>query len=242
MKSAGFIMAAGSLRGALDDVIAGYRAAGGETIHALYGPSGSIRQRIEAGAKMDVFASASLQHLDTLADAGFLEAPVTFACNALCLVSRPELTVDAACFVDVLCNPALRLATSTPGSDPMGDYTWQLFRNIDIVHSGAFERLDRKAIRLSGGHIPAENEPSPYLLAFAEDKTDVYIMYSTNALVLKQCMPQLQILRIPDTYNVRCEYGIAAATGSALGRSLTAFVRSDAGQRILHEYGFDTPP
>jgi ABC-type molybdate transport system substrate-binding protein len=242
MKTAGLVMAAGSLRGALEDIVAAYRAAGGEAFQGLYGPSGSLRERIEAGEKTDAFASASLEHLQILANSGFVEAPATFACNALCLVSRPELTFNATHFVDVLCNPALRLATSTPGSDPMGDYTWQLFRNIDITHPGAFERLDRKALRLSGARIPGENEPSPYLLAFKEDKTDVYIMYSTNALVLKQCMPELEILRIPDTYNVRCEYGIAAATGSDRGRDFTAFARSAAGQGILRRHGFDTPP
>lgn len=238
---AALLLAAGSLRAALDDMIAAYAAAGGESFETLYGPSGGLRQHIETGTKADAFASASLRHLAALADQEKLEPPAVFARNTLCVVLRSGLRIDAGQFVEALCDPALRVATSTPGSDPMGDYTWQLFRNIDALHPGAFQALDGKAMRLSGARIPAADESSPYFAAFAEDRADAYIMYSTNALVLKQSLPQLQILRIPAAYDVRCEYGIAAGKGSDRGRHFAAFALSADGQQVLRRHGFELP-
>lgn len=48
-------------------------------------------------------------------------------------------------------DPSVKLATSTPKADPLGDYAWQLFEMADRVKPGATAALQAKALKLSGG-------------------------------------------------------------------------------------------
>ncbi|WP_051971806.1 substrate-binding domain-containing protein [Massilia sp. 9096] len=93
--------------------------------------AGSLRDEIGHGRAADVFASASVEHTEALARAGLLAGSVVFAYNDLCVVARPQLGLNADNLLDVLARPGVRLATSTPKLDPMGDYTWQFFGKAD---------------------------------------------------------------------------------------------------------------
>jgi molybdate transport system substrate-binding protein len=47
------------------------------------------------------------------------------------LTARRGATTETREWLALLSDPDLRLATSTPGCDPSGDYTWQLFSHIE---------------------------------------------------------------------------------------------------------------
>lgn len=119
------LLAAGSLAQAMDDIMAAYAQQGGARFAAQYGPSGKLLWEIEAGKRADVFASASAGHAKALATKQRMSAPHVFAHNQLCILARPELQLNEANLLEVLSRADVRLATSTPVSDPMGDYTWQ---------------------------------------------------------------------------------------------------------------------
>ena len=233
------LVAAGSLKTAMDEIIQTYRAQGGAVFNAKYGPSGKLRQEIEAGAIVDVFASASIEHTDVLAQKGLLGTTQIFTHNDLCVIGRPEFGLRENNVLDVLNKPSVRVATSTPVSDPMGDYTWQFFRNADKARPGFYALLDAKALKLSGANAPAPGEKLPYITAFENDRADVYVMYCTNAVVTKKALPELDIVRIPDALNVRSAYGIAAGVKSKNGQDFVRFVMSPVAQQILKKHGFD---
>jgi len=232
------LLAAGSLRQAFGDILAAYRAAGGQHVEIQYGPSGKLRKDMEGGRSVDVFASAASEHTEALAKSGLLGVSQVFAHNDLCVVVTPQAGLRADNLLDALRAPALRLATSTPVSDPMGDYTWQFFRNADRQQPGLYAVLDAKALKLSGAANGDPNSSSPYIAAFEQDRADAYIMYCTNAVLVTRALPRLQVVRIPDSLNVRSRYGIAARKGSQEGERLLRFVLSKPGQDILHAYGF----
>lgn len=232
------LLAAGSLRQAFGDILAAWRAAGGQHVEVEYGPSGKLRQEIEGGRGVDLFASAASAHTEALAESGHLGASRVFAHNDLCVVSTPQAGLRADTLLDALRAPALRLATSTPVSDPMGDTTWQFFRNADRQQPGLYAVLDAKALKLSGAAGVDPNGGSPYIAAFEQDRADAYIMYRTNAVLVTQALPQLAVLRIPDSLNVGSRYGIAARPGSKDGERLLRFVLGTPGQAILHKHGF----
>ncbi len=237
-KVSPMIVAAGSLCIAMNEIIQTYHAQGGSAFAAKYGPSGKLRQEIEAGAKVDVFASASTEHTQALAQQKLLGPFEVFTHNDLCVVVRPELDLSADNMLDVLSAPSVRVATSTPVSDPMGDYTWQFFKNAEKKHAGFYQLLDAKARKLSGAIVPAAGENLPYISAFEDDKADAYIMYRTNALITKEALPHLNVVGIPDDLNVRSDYGIAADLYSAAGKDFVRFTMQTPAQNILKKHGF----
>lgn len=232
------LMAAGSLTQLMNDMMAAYAAQGGVRFAAQYGPSGKLRQEIEAGKKVDVFASASTDHTEALAAKKLLGESRIFAHNDLCVIARPELELNETNLLDVLSRADVRLATSTPVSDPMGDYTWQFFRNAERKKPGLYQAFDAKALKLSGAAALAPGAKPPYVTAFEDDKADAYIMYCTNAVATKKAVPTLVITHIPQDLNVRSDYGIAAHPDSTQGQHFVEFVLSPAGQGILKKYGF----
>jgi molybdate transport system substrate-binding protein len=238
-KTAGLLFAAGSLRPAMDEMMQAYQAQGGTVFAAKYGPSGKLRQEIEAGTKVDVFASASTDHTQALEQQKLLDVSKVFTHNDLCVVARPELQLQAGNILDILGKPSVRVATSTPVSDPMGDYTWQFFKNADRKQAGIYQVLDAKALKLSGASVPATGARLPYVTAFEDDKADAYIMYCTNAVITKKALPQLSVVRIPDEMNVRSAYGISSDLHSVAGRDFVRFVMGSSGQAILKKHGFD---
>jgi molybdate transport system substrate-binding protein len=64
------LYAAGSLRSALTEVGAAYEAAFGTPITGEFAASGLLRERIEAGERPDVFASANLARWPPRSSAG----------------------------------------------------------------------------------------------------------------------------------------------------------------------------
>lgn len=232
------VLAAGSLREVMQDLGEAFRKQSGLRLATAFGPSGALRKEIEGGRRTDVFASADVAHTDALAGKKLLADSRTFAWNDLCVVARPELGLNESKLLDILLRPGVRLATSTPVSDPMGDYTWQFFRNADKAQPGAFAAFDGKALKLSGAGAPAPGQKLPYVTAFEDDRADAYVMYCTNAASTKRALPQLDVVRVPDALNVRSTYGIGAAPGSRKGRQFLAFVLGADGKRILREHGF----
>lgn len=233
------VLAAGSLRDALKDLADAFQKESGVAVTTSFGPSGQLRNEIEGGRKADVFASAAVEHTEVLAKKKMLSASAVFAYNDLCVVSRPELRLNATNLVDKLKQPAIRLATSTPVSDPMGDYTWEFFRKVDKGSPGTFAILDGKALKLSGASAPAAGAKPPYVTAFEDNKADAYIMYCTNAASTKKSLPNISVLRIPDEMNVRSAYGIGANPASPNGERFVQFVLSPSGRDILQSHGFN---
>lgn len=237
-KISSVIVAAGSLRTVMNEIIQAYHAQGGGEFSAKYGPSGKLRQEIEAGEKVDVFASASTDHTGALAQQMLLGPSVTFTHNKLCVIARPELNLSTENMLDVLSDPSVRVATSTPVSDPMGDYTWQFFKNAARTRAGFYQTLNAKVHKLSGFSVPPADEKLPYITAFEDNKADAYIMYCTNALITKKALPHLNVVSIADDINVRSDYGIAADFHSTVGKDFVRFIMQAQAQIILKKHGF----
>jgi molybdate transport system substrate-binding protein len=79
--------------------------------------------------------------------AGHPDRPVIlFNRNRLCALARDTVGLTPDNFLDRLLDPSVRLATSTPGADPSGDYTWAMFARAETVRPGAQAILQTKAL------------------------------------------------------------------------------------------------
>lgn len=232
------LYAAGSLRAALNEVIAGFKDA---KVQAVYGPSGLLRDRIAIGEPAEVFASANMTHPQSLVQAGKAGTVRLFARNRLCALAAPGLTVEAATLLERMLDPAVKLATSTPKADPSGDYAFELFAKAEGIRPGARERLEAKALKLTGGpgSPPPPKDRSQYGQLVAEGKADVFLTYCTNALQAKRENPAQQIVQVPEALAVGADYGLTLISGArAEAERFAQFILSPAGQAILAKHGF----
>ena len=82
------IYAAGSLTGAFTDMVKAFPAAEGDVAAPVFGPSGVLREKIEHGDHVDVFASADMtSRARWLAQRSGLSV-VMFTRNRLCALGR----------------------------------------------------------------------------------------------------------------------------------------------------------
>lgn len=241
------VYAAGSLRDAMTAVAQLHEAQTGERVSLTFGASGLLRERIEQGEAAQVFASADTQHPATLAKANRgWQAPTRFVRNKLCAIVSPAANTPPATpdqLLSLLLNPALKLGTSTPRSDPAGDYAWALFRRAEAVQPGAYALLDAKALKLTGS--PAAAAPpagrGAYSWLMDTGQADVFLTYCTNAAAVAREVPRMVVLAVPPTLEVGADYGVTAKTGDASAARFVQFMLSAPGQATFARFGFGAP-
>lgn len=223
------VLAAGSLRVVWAQLIAHFS----EPVETHFGPAGILHERILAGEECDLFASANLAHPQALLTGGRAQAVVPFASNKLCLTVRSEVMHNGDDWRSLLNRTDLRLATSTAGSDPSGDYTQELFERMG--REGNIVR--QRALALVGGHnsapIPAGKMAAEWLIASGQ--AEMFIGYASYAKKLRQT-PGLTVLPIPESFNPHALYALAILTPKA--QRLAEFLQSKEAKTILIEAGF----
>src|SRR5215470_17181428 len=237
------LYAAGSLRTALTEVAAAFETQTGIKVQAKFGPSGTLKDEIAAGARADVFASANMEHPQALASARKSGQVVLFARNRLCALARPGVAVDTATLLDRMLDPTVKLGTSTPRADPSGDYAWEVFRKADKLRPGAFAALERKALKLVGGPDAPTAPPgrSVYGMLIAAGKADLFLTYCTNAAEAKNEIGGAQIIALPEELAVGADYGLTVISRAPDAYRFAMYILSSDGQRVLSKHGFATP-
>jgi ABC-type molybdate transport system substrate-binding protein len=174
------LFGAGSLREAMTQITCDFQTKTGISVRAEFGPSGVMRERIEKGERVDVFTSADMGHPLRLAQEGRASAAVMFARNAVCAFSTVRVGLTSAGFLDTLLDPTIQLGTAAPVSDPLGDYTWQMFKRAETLRPGSFTVLASKARVLIGG--PNQPPTGQDLVAVAlNDRTvDIFLAYCSG--------------------------------------------------------------
>ena len=207
-----------------------------------FGPSGLMRERIEAGETAHVFASANMNHPNRLAASGHGGPVALFARNRLCALAQPGLEVTRETLLEAMLADENRLGTSTPGADPSGDYAWELFDRAESVYPGAASALKTKAAQLTGG--PDSPKPpegrNTYGWVMEDDQTDLFLTYCTNAVLAQAEVPDMQIIPVPSELAVGADYGLMVLNDAPTDAwKLAFYILSPAGQAVLARYGFD---
>lgn len=235
------IYAAGSLVAALKDVIAASGLPADAVAPPVFGPAGLLRQRIEGGEKADLFLSADLAGPRRLAEDGKARDVVPFARNKLCVLARGDLGLTSENLLERLLKPDLRLATSTPGADPGGDYAQAVFDRAEALHPGAKVILVKKALRLLGSPntMVAVAGRSPAATVFLGNNADALLYYCSGQKGTMQEAPGLSLVHLPSDLSVPATYGMALLSDSPDAARLAVFLVSEKAQAILarHELG-----
>ena len=226
------VSAASSLRNAFTEVAAAFDAANGSVTTLNFDGSGTLQRQIEAGAPVDVFASAAMKQMTSLADQDLVdpESVQVFAGNEIVLVVPAESKLAISTFEDLTSADVKKIAYGDPKAAPHGVAAEEILTTL-----GIFEQVQPKVVYALN--------VSQALEYVATDEVDAGILFATEA---KAGGDRVRIVAVSDpTWHSSIAYPIALVTsGEAkdLGSSFIAYVMSPEGQSILQKHGFLPAP
>ncbi len=238
------VHAAGSLRGVLTAIAKDYEASTGQAITLTFGASGLLRERIEKGEGAQVFASADNDHPQRLARQGGWQAPTPFVRNTLCALTSEKINATPATVLSTLLRPDVRVGTSTPKSDPSGDYTWSLFEKAEALQPGAYATLNAKALKLAGASDSpkAPEGRGTYGWIMDTGQADVFLTYCTNAVAAQQEVPRLKVVSLPPELQVGAVYGLTVrTTAPPAAAAFASALLAPKAQAMFSRFGFGSP-
>jgi ABC-type molybdate transport system substrate-binding protein len=236
------VAGAGSLTESFTDLIRRFPAGADTAAPPEFGPSGLMREKIEAGLDADLFVSADMEQARRLALGHPERSVIHFTRNRLCAIARTSVGLTPADMLERLLDPAVRLATSTPGADPGGDYAWAVFARAEAVHAGARATLEAKAQQLFGGGAKTPSlVPGKGAIEgiFLSDRADVALAYCSGAPAVAHEVQGLAVVPLPPVLTVGPAYGMVLLNAKPVTLRFAAFVMSEGGQAVLKAHGFD---
>lgn len=233
---------AGSLSDVMPQVIKSFTGSTGLTVKTAFGPSGRMRQKIEAGDKVDVFASANVGHPAKLLADGRAAVIAVFARNTVCIVASPRLGLTPQNVVDKILQPNVQLAIQPAKIAPLGDHTVKLYDLIEKLRPGNRDSLQQRSTVIenppAGSPQPSSGDSS--VEAVLDGKADAAIVYCSYRDRYPNIPPgALNMVDFPEAPQVGPEYALAVlkdAPPSAM--RLALYILSPAGQKTLLDYGF----
>lgn len=197
-----------------------------------FGASGDLARQIEAGAPVDVFASASLKDMEDLDHQGLIrpDSKVNFAGNALVLIGPNNSSFQGKSFQDLKEGRIKRIAIGNPKTVPAGRYAQEVLTSLHL-----WEVLKNKL-------IPAENVRQ-VLDYVARGECDAGLVYSTDARTRSK---EIKIIATaPEGSHRPILYPIGIIQGTKKESSANEFIAlvlSKEGKDILQRYGFKNVP
>lgn len=222
------VAAAVSLKEAFAEIGGMYKQKTGASVTFTFGASGELEKQIEAGAPVDVFASAGEKEMQGL-QAKQLVEPATvadFVSNSLVLVVPAGARLRIHSFSDLRQPGVKMIAIGNPKTVPAGQYAQQFLRNIHLW-STIRPRL-----------VFAENVRQ--VLDYVDHgEVDAGIVYATDVAIAHGKVSV--VARAPKGEYGPILYPIAVVKGSRneqTARGFLQFVLSPAGMSVLKMNGF----
>jgi len=183
----------------------------------------SLATQIVQGAPADVFASASVEHMDMVVEAGRVVRSTTFARNVL-TVAVPEANPAHVTALKDLAGPGVSVAVCVPKA-PCGKLATKVFENAGLDVTPVTQEVDVKAT----------------LRKVALGEVDAGLVYVTD---VKAAGGKVTGIPIPQEVNDSTTYPIGVIEASSKKRLAQAFVDhvlSADGTAVLTAAGFSPP-
>lgn len=230
------VFAAASLSESFEDLVSQFEASQpGVQVELVFAGSQQLAIQLREGAQADIFASANRTQMESLIEAGLVEADgvYNFATNRLVAIV-PKDNPAGMDDLQNLVQPGRRLVLASP-EVPVGQYS------LDFLSKAAQDGelgVDFQANVLRNV-VSYENDVKTVLAKVALGEADAGIVYSSDAG--PDQLDRIIRIEIPDRWNIIALYPIAALAGSAqpeLAEAFVAYILSAQGQVTLADHGF----
>lgn len=224
------VSAAMSLKNAFEEIGKAYHAKTGNKAVFNFGASGSLARQIEAGAPVDVFASAALKDMDSLQKNGLIDPDTrnNFAGNTIVLIVPAQSRLEIQSFDDLKRTEVKRIAIGDPKTVPAGRYAEEIISYYAMTTAVKDKLIFTKNVRQALDYA-------------ARGEVDAAIVYASDAAV-RASEVKIAAIALQENHTPVI-YPIAAIKNSKKMQAANAFIEyvlSAEGIRILQKHGFKT--
>jgi molybdate transport system substrate-binding protein len=226
------VSAASSLKAAFTDIGAAFDKANNCTTTFNFDASGTLQKQIEAGAPVDVFASAGQKQVKALIEGALMdEASVkVFASNEIVIVVPADSTLKITTFEDLAKAEVKKVAYGDPAAAPHGVAAEEILNKL-----GIFDQVKPKVIYAANVSAALEYVTS--------GEVDAGIIFATEA---KSAGDKVKIVATSDpSWHSKISYPlgvVSAAKNKTLAQAFVDYVAGAEGQAVLQGYGFLAAP
>ncbi len=195
-----------------------------------FGGSGDLARQIEAGAPVDVFASAAQKDMDDIWKKDLIAASSRkdFAKNGVVLVKPANSTIPLYTLTDLQKKEIKKIAIGNPKTVPAGRYAEQALRHFNLWDTIRDKLIFAENVRQVLDYV-------------ARGEVDAGLVYSTDAMVRSKEVKVVMKLSEGSYQPVVYPIGVIKGTKKELSaRAFVDLIVSAEGQKILNKYGFIT--
>jgi molybdate transport system substrate-binding protein len=195
-----------------------------------FGASGDLARQIEAGAPVDVFASAAQKDMDDIDQKGLITSGtrMNFAGNSVVLVKPGMSQIRMELFEDLRKPEVKKIVIGNPKSVPAGRYAEEVLKYLNLREVVKDKLVFAEHVRQALDYV-------------ARNEVDAAIVYSTDAMIRSK---EVRIVtKAPDKSHQPIVYPIGIVKGSknqSLAKEFITLVLSTEGKNLLKKYGFET--
>jgi molybdate transport system substrate-binding protein len=223
------VSAAISLKDAFEEIGKLFmRARPGVRVVFNFAGSGDLARQIEAGAPVDVFASAAQKDMDDIGKKGLIAANSRkdFAKNGVVLVKPANSTLPLQTLTDLQKKEITKIVIGNPKTVPAGRYAEEALRHLNLWDTIKDKIIFAEHVRQALDYV-------------ARNEVDAGLVYSTDAMARSKDVKV--VTRLLEGSHQPVVYPIGVIKGTkeeALSRAFADFVLSAESQKILNKHGF----
>ncbi|AKN17070.1 molybdate ABC transporter periplasmic molybdate-binding protein [Mycobacterium haemophilum DSM 44634] len=219
------VFAAASLKSAFTQISSQFKADNpGVSVDVEFAGSSELATQLTQGANADVFASADIAQMDTVAKAGLLAStPTSFASNTLVIVTAVGNPKMIGSFAD-LAKPGVNVVVC----------------QRPVPCGSATQRIE-DATRVHINPVSEELNVTDVLNKVTTGQADAALVYVTDA---RSAAGKVTTINFPEAAGAVNVYPIAVlkkASVPTLAQKFQTMVTGEAGQQILAQSGFVKP-
>ena len=190
--------------------------------------SGDLARQIEAGAPVDVYASAAQKDMDDIGQKSLIatNSRRNFAKNAVVLVKPASSTLPLQTLTDLQKKEIRKIVIGNPKTVPAGRYAEEALRHLNLWGAIKDKLIFAEHVRQALDYV-------------ARNEVDAGLVYSTDAMA--RAKEVKVVMKLSEESHQPVVYPIGVIKGTkeeTLSRAFVDFILSAEGQRVLNKHGF----